>query len=1102
MFTLLFKAKRPVHIRSSVRTTKTGKVVPVKPYVEQRTTMSSAMMRARAHMLRVKADALEAQIEQKLHPAISEQNQTARRARIASGMYDDGMRLQEIQRLLRQLADGFDQGTLPPILQGLSQTSQIQQLRSAIKWKSEYPVTPPDSVNDWLKENREKERAALARAGILNATQYEAAKTALAAFLTQVPLETSTEKRLRDLNTHLIQNSIPDFFETPEPLADRLASLGDIQPGMTVLTPDSGRGRITEAVKRLVPEVDPKVIEINSTLREVLTLKGFDLVGDDFLKHKEHYDRILMNPPFSNGQDIIHVMHAYSLLNPGGRLVAIMSESPFFRDTKLATSFMEFLAFHGTSEQLPANTFSGHKELRQTGVSTRLVVITKPRDDLAKARVRQHTRTEPSGKVSVVHEYDRKDRSAAFRSWFKDSKVVDADGNPLVVYHGTDQVFESFSRKKLGFNTDAKSAKKGFFFTDNARAAARYPVYDQDLLLDYGGMSVKRPPAYYKDTAAFRNMKPGQDVLSKEVLETDEYKRYKKELDEARRVAEEENILATGLAASMALKDIERKGWSLRRSNRITATNDEWVAFDNAIHGKPVTGKLSNPEYQALYEEAIPHLEALRESNDFSYIYQFSKQAWEGGDQEGEAWEAKKDTLAPNIMPVYLSIQNPLVHEQETAYRDISYAQLLDEAKAGGHDGLIIRNTKDPLYMNVYVAMDETQIKSATGNIGTYDLNNADITKAHIKTYTRTDDSGKLVTVTEHEDKRTPAQPYMAHPRHKKPQDTAASPRQGTLPDSATREQVRAKLEQEKEAEDSERQSARATPEYLTTRDVVTGWSAEPGGYSEGTTGYSNHEFKDVPESTGIVISLSDKDLIEAFRTKTIKQKNTSYRRRANEPHNFVHLTVKKTDIDSDRAIALTDVPWSQVMTIRMPSSETTAREEEPLNINQDLAKEFQLTAEEQKMFSVWFSGEDDTKAYNKLRKSPAMKEAVRKAPVYRGVVYRGMILPTKDLKEIQSKKTFSITKLSSGTTEQSTAEDFMMRMAEDGHRGQAVVFHIETKSGRDVADLAGDLGSGYGNEGEVILGAEDKIYRVTKIVEGTLQFDGSAMLVIHAKEQ
>ena len=29
--------------------------------------------------------------------------------------------------------------------------------------------------------------------------------------------------------------------------------------------------------------------------------------------------------------------------------------------------------------------------------------------------------------------------SEAFKSWFGDSKVVDDDGKPLVVYHGTDQ---------------------------------------------------------------------------------------------------------------------------------------------------------------------------------------------------------------------------------------------------------------------------------------------------------------------------------------------------------------------------------------------------------------------------------------------------------------------------------------------------------------------------------------------------------------------------------------------------------------------------------------------------------------------------------------
>ena len=41
------------------------------------------------------------------------------------------------------------------------------------------------------------------------------------------------------------------------------------------------------------------------------------------------YDRIIMNPPFSNRQDAEHVRHAYDLLKPNGRIVAIMGEGVF-----------------------------------------------------------------------------------------------------------------------------------------------------------------------------------------------------------------------------------------------------------------------------------------------------------------------------------------------------------------------------------------------------------------------------------------------------------------------------------------------------------------------------------------------------------------------------------------------------------------------------------------------------------------------------------------------------------------------------------------------------------------------------------------------------
>ena len=73
-----------------------------------------------------------------------------------------------------------------------------------------------------------------------------------------------------------------------------------------------------------------------------------------------------MNPPFERGQDREHVRHAYGFLNPGGRLVAVMSEGPFFRDRRADRAFRDWLDALGAEvERLPAGT----------GVQTRLVVL-------------------------------------------------------------------------------------------------------------------------------------------------------------------------------------------------------------------------------------------------------------------------------------------------------------------------------------------------------------------------------------------------------------------------------------------------------------------------------------------------------------------------------------------------------------------------------------------------------------------------------------------------------------------------------------------------------------------------------------------------------
>ena len=61
-----------------------------------------------------------------------------------------------------------------------------------------------------------------------------------------------------------------------------------------------------------------------------------------------------------------------------------------------------------------------------------------------------------------------------FYKWFGDSKVVDEQGRPLVVYHGTHAKFEEFAKSKLKSGTGENVLGEGFYFTDNLDVAERY----------------------------------------------------------------------------------------------------------------------------------------------------------------------------------------------------------------------------------------------------------------------------------------------------------------------------------------------------------------------------------------------------------------------------------------------------------------------------------------------------------------------------------------------------------------------------------------------------------------------------------------------------
>jgi len=80
--------------------------------------------------------------------------------------------------------------------------------------------------------------------------------------------------------------------------------LGGIDPSHSVLEPSAGKGDMVDILnKHGITNID--CIEICHSLKKILELKGCNLVGSDFLEFNDKkYDRIIMNPPFENLQDI------------------------------------------------------------------------------------------------------------------------------------------------------------------------------------------------------------------------------------------------------------------------------------------------------------------------------------------------------------------------------------------------------------------------------------------------------------------------------------------------------------------------------------------------------------------------------------------------------------------------------------------------------------------------------------------------------------------------------------------------------------------------------------------------------------------------------
>ncbi|MGA7743870.1 MAG: DUF3560 domain-containing protein [Polyangia bacterium] len=163
----------------------------------------------------------------------------------------------------------------------------------------------------------------------------------------------------------------PQLFPTPPALADRMVELAGIRAGDRVLEPSAGTGNLAKAIRSAVPGAHLDLIEIDPRLCSILQASGFEVSCCDFLAasmpvcpdSEGGHDRVLMNPPFSRGQDVAHILHALKFLKPGGRLVAICANGP--------RQQAELRPLATTWEELPGDTFAS----QGTNVRAALMVV-------------------------------------------------------------------------------------------------------------------------------------------------------------------------------------------------------------------------------------------------------------------------------------------------------------------------------------------------------------------------------------------------------------------------------------------------------------------------------------------------------------------------------------------------------------------------------------------------------------------------------------------------------------------------------------------------------------------------------------------------------
>jgi hypothetical protein len=242
---------------------------------------------------------------------------------------------------------------------------------------------------------------------------------------------------------------------------------------------------------------------------------------------------------------------------------------------------------------------------------------------------------------------------------FPDSQVKD------IVYHGTNNIFESFSKSKLGESTTSPSAYEGFFFTNNIELANYYSGKN-DLELT---QNMYTPTSKYKDTITDEDI----DFSGKlNYIETNDINTLSYKYDTNSKLFKVRDV---------TIKDIDE---STKYLNKEDFKKRYGVLLKVTLEAK----RLSIGGFSSLGNTIAALEEGLIETVDTKYVILDLKNPTIL-DDEGVRGFSKSD--------------------DKNSTKE-SYYERLIRAKENNKDGLVMLNTLDPFLADIFVVFELEQI--------------------------------------------------------------------------------------------------------------------------------------------------------------------------------------------------------------------------------------------------------------------------------------------------------------------------------------------------------------------------------------------------------